>query len=60
MQAKLFVGSSSEGLPIAKQIVNGAKAFCTPTLWTDIPVFQAGEQTIESIARIAPILTWQQ
>jgi predicted nucleotide-binding protein len=57
------VGSSREGLKVARAITKAITPFCDPILWKEHHVFQAGEQTLESIARVAPtfdlaIMVW--
>jgi hypothetical protein len=63
MKPRVFIGSSVEGLGIAKSISKGLKSNVDAVLWESDPVFTAGETTVESLARVVPnfdlaIMVW--
>jgi predicted nucleotide-binding protein len=49
-RAKVFIGSSSEALPIAEHVRDSFRGIAEPRLWTD-SIFREGEHPLHSLVR---------
>jgi predicted nucleotide-binding protein len=51
LKPQVFIGSSSEAIDAATQLLNVLSDSCNPLLWKDSPSFAASSTTIESLER---------
>ena len=52
-RAQVFVGSSSEGLAVAQEVVRGLRAVAVVRLWKDEDLFPLGSMTLPRLIAVA-------